>query len=308
MNERRTDSVILLPVIGCDGIKSRVRRAVLGPEDPAAVPHYARESAYRCLVDMDKARSALGDIALEPVKWVGQNVSLVTYPIAQNKYLNVAAFIRDDGEWPREDSQVVESSKEDVIKAYASHGPAIRALCEVLPDKLSRWGLFDTCDHPLSTYAYGAVALAGDAAHGSTPHHGSGAGMGVEDSAHSTSPQLGQGANMALEDALVLATLLEKASLDLSSHATTTTKTKMIKDVFQTFDAVRRGRSQWLVQSSRYQGALDKGEIEGIERDFVKYIESSSERIDRIFDHDWKQMVQQSEDMLRGRLEVSAQA
>lgn len=289
MNERRTDSVILLPVIGCDGIKSRVRRAVLGPEDPAAVPHYARESAYRCLVDMDKARSALGDIALEPVKWVGQNVSLVTYPIAQNKYLNVAAFIRDDGEWPREDSQVVESSKEDVIKAYASHGPAIRALCEVLPDKLSRWGLFDTCDHPLSTYAYGAVALAGDAAHGSTPHHGSGAGMGVE-------------------DALVLATLLEKASLDLSSHATTTTKTKMIKDVFQTFDAVRRGRSQWLVQSSRYQGALDKGEIEGIERDFVKYIESSSERIDRIFDHDWKQMVQQSEDMLRGRLEVSAQA
>ena len=236
---------------------------------------------------MEKARSALGEKAHMPIKWVGKHTSTVTYPISDNKYLNVALFVRDENEWPREDTQVIQSGKEDVVRAYAAHGPALRALCEALPDKLTRWGLFDTHDHPLSTYAYGAVALAGDAAHGSTPHHGAGAAMGIE-------------------DALVLATLLAQASGHLSLSGATVQKSKVIEDVFQVYDAVRRGRSQWLVWSSRYQSALDKGEIEGIERDRVKYVESTAERTAKVFDHDWRQTVQQSENMLRARLEVAA--
>ncbi|MCJ1473326.1 hypothetical protein MMC13_001977 [Lambiella insularis] len=48
-------------VIGCDGIKSRVRQLILGDDDPAAQPQYTHKYAYRGLIPMDKAIEALGE-------------------------------------------------------------------------------------------------------------------------------------------------------------------------------------------------------------------------------------------------------
>ena len=53
--------VDLFPVIGCDGIKSRVRRIVLGEDNPQSHPHYSHKYAYRGLVPMEKAIEALGE-------------------------------------------------------------------------------------------------------------------------------------------------------------------------------------------------------------------------------------------------------
>lgn len=160
-------------VIGCDGLKSRVRAAVLDPDDPSARAHYAHESAYRCLIDMDKAYPVLGDVARTVLLWTGNGAHIGTYPVANFKYLNVAAFVRDY-DWPDESEQVVEGNLKDIVASFAEFGPAIQDLIKILPDKQSRWGMFDSLDHPLSTYAYGSVVLAGDAAHCSTPHHGYG--------------------------------------------------------------------------------------------------------------------------------------
>lgn len=48
-------------VIGCDGIKSRVRGLLVGEGDPAAVPSFTHKYAYRGLVPMDKAVEAIGE-------------------------------------------------------------------------------------------------------------------------------------------------------------------------------------------------------------------------------------------------------
>ena len=48
-------------VIGCDGIKSRVRQIVVGADHPSAQPVYTHKYAYRGLVPMDAAIDAVGE-------------------------------------------------------------------------------------------------------------------------------------------------------------------------------------------------------------------------------------------------------
>lgn len=48
-------------VIGCDGIKSSVRRMLYGENDPRSFPTYTHKYAYRALADMDEAVAAVGE-------------------------------------------------------------------------------------------------------------------------------------------------------------------------------------------------------------------------------------------------------
>jgi salicylate hydroxylase len=48
-------------VIGCDGIKSRVRQLMVGEDHPSANPTYTHKYAYRGLIPMDKAIGAIGE-------------------------------------------------------------------------------------------------------------------------------------------------------------------------------------------------------------------------------------------------------
>ena len=48
-------------VIGCDGIKSKVRQLIVGENSPSAYPTYTHKYAYRGLVPMDKAIEVIGE-------------------------------------------------------------------------------------------------------------------------------------------------------------------------------------------------------------------------------------------------------
>lgn len=48
-------------IIGCDGIKSRVRQAIVGTDHPSAKPVYTHKYAYRGLVPMEDACAAVGE-------------------------------------------------------------------------------------------------------------------------------------------------------------------------------------------------------------------------------------------------------
>lgn len=48
-------------VIGCDGVHSRVRRILVGPDHPAAEPTYTHKYAYRGVVPMEEAIKAVGE-------------------------------------------------------------------------------------------------------------------------------------------------------------------------------------------------------------------------------------------------------
>ena len=48
-------------IVGCDGIKSRVRSMIVGAEHPSATPSYTHKYAYRGLVAMEDAIKAIGE-------------------------------------------------------------------------------------------------------------------------------------------------------------------------------------------------------------------------------------------------------
>jgi salicylate hydroxylase len=63
-------------------------------------------------------------------------------------------------------------------------GPTVMKLLNLVKPDLDVWGIFDLGEHPLKTFAKGrmrVMALMGDAAHATSPHHGSGAGFCIDD-------------------------------------------------------------------------------------------------------------------------------
>ncbi|KAI1412832.1 hypothetical protein F5Y13DRAFT_199685 [Hypoxylon sp. FL1857] len=217
-------------VIGCDGIKSRVRQLLFGQDNPASYPSYTHQVAYRGLIPMDKALAALGEEkALNQCMHMGPKGHVLNFPVAQHTLMNVVAFADDDGEWPYE-KMTAPATKEEVVKYFEGWGPAVRTIAGLLNDLLDKWAIFDTYEHPAPTFSSGRICIAGDAAHAASPHHGAGAGFGVE-------------------DALALGTVMEEAVATLKAGGAS--KEAVLSAAFQAYDAARRERAQWLVRSSR---------------------------------------------------------
>lgn len=75
-------------VLGCDGIKSRVRPVVLAGSDLAPAV-FSGKYAYRGLVPMEKAVAILGeDEPKTPQLHLGYHGHVLTFPIANGKILN----------------------------------------------------------------------------------------------------------------------------------------------------------------------------------------------------------------------------
>ena len=181
---------------------------------------------------MEQAEAALGrNRARNQHMHIGPEKHLLHFPVADQTLMNVVAFLADPSDWPRSEKMAVPAGKAEVVKAFANWGPTVRTITNLLPEELDKWGIFDTYDQPAPTYSRGRVCIAGDAAHASAPHHGAGAGIGVE-------------------DALALSRLFELVTKSLQTTGEYN-KNAALSSAFATFDAVRRERTQWFVGSSR---------------------------------------------------------
>ncbi|KAF5573778.1 salicylate 1-monooxygenase [Fusarium subglutinans] len=223
-------------VIGCDGVRSRTRQLLAGLNSLSSQAHFAHKVAYRAVVPIADAVAAFGnDKGMNQSTHMGPGVAIVSYPIAQWTYFNIAVFVHEAEEWKSE-KMTAPATRNELIRHLSDWSPSIQSIVQAMPEKLTKWALFDTADYPVSTYAKGRVCIAGDAAHATTPFLGAGACMGVE-------------------DALVLATTLDLA-LDHINEEGAQTSIKAISAAFQAYSTVRLVRSQWLVQGSRDIGDL----------------------------------------------------
>jgi salicylate hydroxylase len=172
---------------------------------------------------MGKAVAALGYFKAHNLHvHMGPKAHVLTFPVAGHALMNVVAFVTDMDDWPSEEDVTAPATKDEVLKAFANWGPAVRAITNMLPDELDKWGIFDTYDNPAPTFVSGRVCLAGDAAHASSPHHGGGAGIGME-------------------DALVLASLMERVTTTIRKSPVG--KNKALVAAFAAYDPVRRERT-----------------------------------------------------------------
>ncbi|KAK3994342.1 putative salicylate hydroxylase [Cladorrhinum sp. PSN332] len=231
-------------VIGCDGVKSRVRTALF----PEARCGYSGKYAYRVLIPLDEGVKLLGEgRAGVSSLWMGPGAHLLTFPVLDK--LNIVAFVTDaNTEWQSNTSLTVPATKQDAINDFKNirFSDTVLELLDAIPErfKLNKWGLFDLADRPPPAFCQGRVMLIGDAAHASTPHHGSGAGF-------------------CMEDVAVLKGLFEEfLRFGIGSEG--------LEAVFAQFDSSRRERDQWLVQSSRRAADLYELRLEGMRLDEMK--------------------------------------
>ena len=250
-------------VIGCYGIKSEVRQIVLGHDRRESKPQFTGKYAYRGLIPMEKARSELGDrLAQNSQHHLGYDGHVLTFPIDKGKTMNVVAFqTLESGEWDSED-WVKPVKKEDMVRDFEHWGPHVKKIIGMM-EKCDKWALFE--HPPAETYHKGGqICLMGDAAHASTPHQGSGAGM-------------------AIEDAFVLSSLLG----DLQSA-------EELEAAFKAFEKVRKNRTELLVTRSHEQSMLYDFQAEGVGDDVEKLSQILPRRWDWIWDEDLEAELKQA--------------
>ena len=237
--------------IGCDGVKSRVRQSLFGKENGA---RFTGKYAYRGLLPMSKAIDLVGEkLARNSQAYLGYGGHVLTMPVELGAIMNVVAFhTAADGKW--DDSRwVLPMRKEDMNRDFADWGNDVKNILGLM-EQPDLWALF--AHGPIPHLWQGNICLLGDAAHASTPHQGSGAGM-------------------ALEDAYVLSSLL--------SHVR---GAEELEFAFEAYDRIRRPRDMKLVESSGACGEVY--EFLGPETgdDVQKIAENLSRRYDWIWEED----------------------
>lgn len=161
-------------VVGADGIHSRVRAQLFGP-DRANFTGYV---AWRGLIPGEKVAPHLIDPPL--CMTLGPRRMLMRYPLRRGSLINFVAIAKRDV-W-MDEGWSVRSTREELLAEFADFEPRVIELLSLTsPDRLYKWGLFDR--DPLPAWTQGCVTLLGDAAHAMPPFTGQGAVMALEDAA-----------------------------------------------------------------------------------------------------------------------------
>lgn len=157
-------------LIGADGIRSTVREAMHGPDDPK----FTGFVAWRTIVHA----AAVPKDLMPPTAsvWADRNRHVVTYYVRGGDLINVVGVVKQ-GDW-QDESWVTPGRRRDMLAAFDGFDDRITTLIEAGSD-FHLWGLFDR--PPLKRWTDDRVALLGDAAHPMLPFMAQGAAMAIED-------------------------------------------------------------------------------------------------------------------------------
>jgi salicylate hydroxylase len=159
-------------LIGADGIHSRVRAALYGPEKP----RFTGCVAWRGLVPAERV-AHLG-IEVASHNWMGPDGHVVHYWVASKRFMNVVC-VTEHGNWA-EESWTTPGRVADALERYEGWHPTVRGLIEAFPETFV-WALHDRL--PLPHWSDGRVTLLGDACHPMLPFMAQGAAQSIEDGA-----------------------------------------------------------------------------------------------------------------------------
>ncbi|KAJ5925550.1 FAD/NAD(P)-binding domain-containing protein [Penicillium verhagenii] len=250
-------------VIGCDGIKSKVKESVF-PASGHAV--YSGMYGYRAVLEMEDMVRAVGEKrARVSTLYLGDGVYGISYPIMRAKKVNVGLYVLQES-WDCE-TWVRGAEREDMRRDARGMGRYWGELVEHMPDP-SQWAIFE--HPPLERFWQSRVAILGDAAHASTPHQGAGAGQAIED-AHVLAELLGDERVISADD---------------------------VEAAFRAYDEIRRPRSQRVVTSSKENAYLLCLCLEGVGNDEVKLRNSFQERMKWLWDLDVQDQVEQAREKM----------
>jgi salicylate hydroxylase len=159
-------------LVGADGIHSRVRGLVFGPEKP----RFTGCVAWRGLVPAE--RIAHLDVELVSHNWMGPGGHVVHYWVSAGRMMNVICVV-EHGDWTGE-SWTDKGDVAEVLARYEGWHPMVRGLIGAFPETFV-WALHDRAELP--SWSAGRVTLLGDACHPMLPMMAQGAAQAIEDGA-----------------------------------------------------------------------------------------------------------------------------
>jgi salicylate hydroxylase len=159
-------------VVGADGIHSRVRHLLFGPEKP----RFTGCVAWRGLVPAERIRHL--DIEVASHNWMGPDGHVVHYRVAGGQFMNVVC-IAEHGTWTNE-SWTSRGEVADALARCEGWHPTVRTLIAAFSETFI-WALHDRL--PLPRWSDGRVTLLGDACHPMLPFMTQGAAQSIEDGA-----------------------------------------------------------------------------------------------------------------------------
>lgn len=161
-------------LIGADGIKSVVRRQVLGADKP----EFTGQVAWRLTIPIDRIAPGLRPDVVSTV-WCGPRNHATMYYICSGSLLNFAGCVERPWE---EESWITRRPWTELDEDYAGWHPMVRAVIEAADkDQCFRWALNNRA--PVTRWATARTALLGDAVHPTLPYMAQGAALAIEDAA-----------------------------------------------------------------------------------------------------------------------------
>jgi salicylate hydroxylase len=158
-------------VIGADGVRSVVRHALYGDDNPT----YTGQMVWRALLDASDVPAEV----LEPtghIQWVGPGRHLLAYHIRDKKLVNIVTQ-EDTDKWV-EEGWSTRGDPDEMRASFPDSEPRLDRLLGLIA-ACSKWGLFT---RPLTqNWGRGRIELIGDAAHAMLPNAGQGACQAFED-------------------------------------------------------------------------------------------------------------------------------
>ena len=158
-------------VIGADGVRSVIRRALYGDDNPS----YTGQMVWRALLK----GSDVPPECLEPnghVQWVGPGCHFIAYYIRGKELVNIVTQ-EDTDKWVAE-GWSTRGDPDEMRLSFPNPEPRFEKLLSIVTE-CSKWGLFT---RPLTeNWGCGGIQLMGDAAHAMLPNAGQGACQAFED-------------------------------------------------------------------------------------------------------------------------------
>ena len=167
-------------VIGADGIHSKIREFLFGPDKP----EFTGCVAWRGLVPMQQLPPHIAPLL--GTNWLGPHGHVLHYPVRRGEIMNFISFVERD-DWQIE-SWVTQGSKDELANDYRDWHEDVHAIIRNIETPY-KWAMM--VRGPMPQWSKGRVTLLGDAC-------------------NPTLPFLGQGGVMAIEDGYIVAACLAK--------------------------------------------------------------------------------------------------
>jgi 6-hydroxynicotinate 3-monooxygenase len=159
-------------VIGADGVNSKVREFLLGPEKPRYTGHIAHRAIF--------PTALLNGLPIRAcTKWWGPGNHILVYYMTQTREEVYIVTSAPQSEWTA-DASFVPCDRDEFIATFDGYHPELRQVVAAAPE-VTKWPVFDR--EPVDIWSGGRIVLLGDACHPLRPYMAAGAAMAIEDAA-----------------------------------------------------------------------------------------------------------------------------